>query len=84
VVVSTAVSLTLISLPLPAALRGHVLDGSIAHVSPDALGGLITGFRWTFGLMAVMAALCMLTSLAGRRTTRDAPGPAAPVTDAEG
>jgi EmrB/QacA subfamily drug resistance transporter len=81
VVVSTAVSLTLISLPLPAALRGHVLDGSIAHVSPDALGGLIAGFRWTFGLMAVMAALCALTSLVGRRTTRDAPGPAAPVTD---
>jgi hypothetical protein len=73
VVVSTAVALTLVSLPLPVALRGQVLEGSLAHVSPDALGGLLTGFRWAFGVMAVMAALCALTSLVGRRS-------AAPVT----
>jgi EmrB/QacA subfamily drug resistance transporter len=84
VVVSTAVTLTLISLPLPAALRGHVLDGSLSRVEPAALDGLITGFRWAFGLMAVMAALCVLTSLVGRRTTNDVPGPAAAVTDVDG
>jgi EmrB/QacA subfamily drug resistance transporter len=73
VVVSTAVSLMLISLPLPPALRGHVLDGSIARVSPTHLDGLITGFRWAFGLMAVMSALCVLASLVGRRAGRAAP-----------
>jgi EmrB/QacA subfamily drug resistance transporter len=67
VVVSTAVTLTLIGLPLPPALRTHVLDGSLSRVEPSALEGLITGFRWAFGLMAVMAALCVLTSLVGRR-----------------
>jgi EmrB/QacA subfamily drug resistance transporter len=84
VVISTAISLTLISLPLPAALRGHVLDGSIAHVSPDALDDLIVGFRWAFGVMAVMSALCVLTSLVGRRAGRDAPVPVAPVSDVDG
>jgi EmrB/QacA subfamily drug resistance transporter len=68
VVISTAVSLTLISLPLPAALRGQVLEGSISQLSPDALGELVTGFRWAFGVMAVMTVLCVLTSLVGRRT----------------
>ena len=67
VVISTAVSLTLISLPLPEALRGHVLDGSIAHVSPADLDALIAGYRWAFGLMAAMSALCVLASLVGRR-----------------
>jgi EmrB/QacA subfamily drug resistance transporter len=81
VVISTAVSLTLISLPLPAALRGQVLEGSISQLSPDALGDLVTGFRWAFGLMAVMTALCVLTSLVGRRTAApagSAPAPAGP------
>jgi EmrB/QacA subfamily drug resistance transporter len=68
VVVSTAVALTLVSLPLPVALRGQVLEGSLAHVTPDALGGLMDGFRWAFGVMAVMAALCAVTSLVGRRS----------------
>jgi MFS family permease len=77
VVVSTAVALTLVSLPLPLALRGQVLEGSIAKVSPDALGGLIAGFHWAFGVMAAMAALCALTSLVGRRSA--APVGAAPV-----
>jgi MFS family permease len=72
VVISTAVSLMLISLPLPPALRGQVLEGSIAKVSPDALDGLIAGFRWAFGVMAAMAALCVLASLVGRRTAAPA------------
>jgi EmrB/QacA subfamily drug resistance transporter len=84
VVISTAVSLMLISLPLPVALRDHVLDGSIARVSPAALDGLITGFRWAFGVMAVMSVLCVLTSLVGRRTGRDAAGAPARVTDVDG
>ncbi|HLU54249.1 MAG TPA: MFS transporter [Pseudonocardia sp.] len=70
VVVSTAVTLTLISLPLPPALRGHVLDGSLARVDPSGLDGLITGYRWAFGVMAVTAALCVLTSLVGRRVAQ--------------
>ncbi|WP_214405531.1 MFS transporter [Pseudonocardia lacus] len=81
VVISTAVSLTLISLPLPAPLRGQVLEGSIAQLSPDALGDLVTGFRWAFGLMAVMTALCVLTSLVGRRTAAPAGGPPAVAVD---
>jgi EmrB/QacA subfamily drug resistance transporter len=84
VVISTAVALTLISLPLPADLRGRVLDGSIAQVSPEALDGLIAGYRWTFGLMTVMTALCALASLVGRRVGRDDPSSRAAVTDVEG
>jgi MFS family permease len=72
VVISTAVSLTLIGLPLPTELRGQVLKGSIAQLSPDALGELVTGFRWAFGVMAVMTLLCVLTSLVGRRTAAPA------------
>lgn len=68
IVISTAISLTLISLPLPVALRGQVLAGSVAELSPELLGDLIVGFRWVFGLTAVMAALCVLTSLVGRRS----------------
>jgi len=47
-----------------------VLDGSLAQVDPSALDGLITGFRWAFGVMAVTAALCVLTSLVGRRVAQ--------------
>jgi EmrB/QacA subfamily drug resistance transporter len=68
VVISTAVALTLVSAPLPAALRGHVFDGSISQVSPSTLDDLVDGFRWAFGSMAVMSALCLLTSLVGRRS----------------
>lgn len=67
IVISTAISLTLIGLPLPVELRGQVLAGSLARLSPELLGDLIVGFRWVFGLTAVMAALCVLTSLVGRR-----------------
>lgn len=73
IVISTALALTLISLPLPPALRGHVLDGSIARVSPEALNGLIAGYRWTFGLMAVMTTLCVVASLVGRRVAPEVP-----------
>ena len=78
VVISTALSLTVITLPLPHSLREHVLDGSLARVSPTALGGLIGGFRWAFGLMAVLAGLCVLASLVGRRTAAPAGAAAVP------
>ncbi|TQM14819.1 EmrB/QacA subfamily drug resistance transporter [Pseudonocardia kunmingensis] len=83
VTISTALSLMLIGLPLPPDLRAHVLEGSLSRVSPDALDGLITGFRWTFGLMAVMSVLCVLASLVGRQAGRGVPGPRAAVTDLE-
>jgi MFS family permease len=81
IVISTAIALTLISLPLPLELRGQVLEGSLSKVSPDALGGLIEGFRWAFGVMAVMAALCVAASLVGRRTAAPAGAAAAATID---
>jgi EmrB/QacA subfamily drug resistance transporter len=67
VVISTALALTLISAPLPEALRQHVVDGTIAEVSATALDELVTGYRWAFGLMAVMSVLCLVASMGGRR-----------------
>jgi EmrB/QacA subfamily drug resistance transporter len=75
IAISTAISLALISLPLPVQLRGQVLEGSIAQLSPDALGDVVDGFRWALGLAAATSALCVLTSLVGRRTAAPA-GPA--------
>lgn len=79
VVISTAVTLTLIGLPLPPELRGNVLDGSLARVEPMALDGLVTGFRVTFALMALMSAMCAVASLVGRRSVREAPCRGGPV-----
>ncbi|WP_219412588.1 MFS transporter [Pseudonocardia nigra] len=75
VVISTAIALTLLSAPLPPALRAHVFDGSISEVSPAALDALVTGYRWVFGLMAVMSVLCLIASVAARHV---APHPGAP------
>lgn len=68
VVVSTAVSLLLLALPLAPELRGSVLEGSLAEVAPAALPQLVDGFRAAIGLMALMAALCVVTSAVGRHT----------------
>lgn len=68
VVVSTAVSLLLLALPLAPELRSSVLEGSLAEVAPAALPQLVDGFRAAIGLMALMAALCVVTSAVGRRT----------------
>jgi MFS family permease len=67
VVISTAVALTLVAAPLPVALRPHVFDGSLSQVSPGALEDLVTGYRWAFGLMAVMSVLCLVASTVGRQ-----------------
>jgi EmrB/QacA subfamily drug resistance transporter len=70
VVISTAVALTLVSAPLPVALRQHIFDGSISRVSPAALEDLVTGYRWAFGLMAAMSVLCLVASTVGRQVHR--------------
>jgi EmrB/QacA subfamily drug resistance transporter len=67
VVISTAIALTLISAPLPPALRLRVFDGSLSEVSPAALEDLVTGYRWALGLMAVMSVLCLAASAVGRQ-----------------
>ncbi|GAA1211796.1 MFS transporter [Pseudonocardia alaniniphila] len=67
VVISTAVALTLVAAPLPVALRPQLFDGSLSQVSPEALEDLVTGYRWAFGLMAVMSVLCLAASTVGRQ-----------------
>ena len=67
VVISTAVALTLVAAPLPVALRPQLFDGSLSQVSPGALEDLVTGYRWAFGLMAVMSVLCLVASTVGRQ-----------------
>lgn len=67
VVISTAVALTLVAAPLPVALRPQLFDGSLSQASPEALEDLVTGYRWAFGLMAVMSVLCLVASTVGRQ-----------------
>lgn len=67
VVVSTAVSLTIITGGLPVALRQDVLAGTISQVSGDAVDQLVTGFRWALALMLLMSVLCLLASMINRR-----------------
>ncbi|SEN48097.1 drug resistance transporter, EmrB/QacA subfamily [Nonomuraea pusilla] len=68
VVVGTALSLSVITAPLPAALHGQVYAGTLAHVSADAVALLVTGYRWAFACMAAVSALTVLACLARRRT----------------
>ncbi|GAB2925890.1 MFS transporter [Nonomuraea fastidiosa] len=86
VVVSTALALSLVTGPLPAALRPAVFAGTLSRVAPEGIGALITGYRITFGVLATVSVLAVLASLGGlRRRARQAavpageePAPAAP------
>ncbi|MGH3390347.1 MAG: MFS transporter [Actinomadura sp.] len=75
VVVSTALAFPTITAPVPAPLREHVFAGTLAQVSEPGVHRLVIGYRYALAYMAVLAALTVLTCLAGREPRiRSAPG----------
>jgi EmrB/QacA subfamily drug resistance transporter len=71
VVVSTALALSVVTSTLPAALRSHVFDGTIARVAPQAVAQLVTGYRLTLLVMTVISALAVVASLGRQRVAGD-------------
>jgi hypothetical protein len=65
-VTSTAVVLTLVTAPLPAALRREFFAGTASQVSPAAAASLMTGYTHAIFLLAVLALAGSVTSLASR------------------
>lgn len=79
VVITTALSLTIISSPLGASLRQDVFEGTLSGVGGTAVDRLIMGYRWAIGLMLLTSAVCVWATLTGRRATRLRAPDAAPV-----
>lgn len=69
VVVSTALAFPTITAPVPAPLREHVFAGTLSQISEPGVHRLVIGYRYALAYMAVLAALTVLTCLAGRRAT---------------
>ena len=65
-VTSTAVVLTLVTAPLPAALRREFFAGTASQVSPAAAASLMTGYTHAIFLLAAFALAGSVTSLASR------------------
>lgn len=78
IVVTTALSLTIIGAPLAGSMRHDIFEGTLSDVGGAAVAELITGYRWAIGLMLVTSVLCVWATLAGRRATAAA-GRAIPV-----
>ncbi|MBO0702973.1 MAG: MFS transporter [Candidatus Dormibacteraeota bacterium] len=74
VVITTALSLTIISAPLAGAVREDVFQGTLSQVSHSAVESLVVGYRWAIGLMMLASILCAVTTLAGRQARSDRPG----------
>ena len=68
IVVGTALSLSIITAPLPPALHDHVFAGTLSHVSDAAVERLVTGYRWALACMVGISALATLTCLWRRQT----------------
>ncbi|MFG2077882.1 MFS transporter [Nonomuraea maritima] len=67
-VVGTGLVLSVITAPLPAALHDQVFAGTLAQLSGEAVGQLVTGYRWALTTMAAISVLTVLACLARRRT----------------
>ncbi|MEV4073436.1 MFS transporter [Nonomuraea fuscirosea] len=68
-VVGTGLVLSIITAPLPAALHQSVFAGTLAQLSGEAVGQLVTGYRWALGTMATISVLTVLACLARRKAT---------------
>jgi EmrB/QacA subfamily drug resistance transporter len=79
IVITTALSLTIISTPLAGSMRQDIFDGTLADVGSSAVTGLITGYRWALALMLVTSVLCVWATLAGRRAASPASRHVVPV-----
>jgi EmrB/QacA subfamily drug resistance transporter len=79
VVVSTALALSLVTGPLPAALRPAVFAGTLSHVSPGDVAHLVTGYRIALGVLTSVSVLAVLASLFSRRQPGRRPEPVRPI-----
>ncbi|MFI7135298.1 hypothetical protein ACIBQ1_57260 [Nonomuraea sp. NPDC050153] len=68
-VVGTALVLSIINAPLPAALHARVFAGTLSQLTGGAVGQLMTGYRWAPASMAAVSALTVPACLARRRDT---------------
>lgn len=68
-VVGTGLVLSIITAPLPAALHQSVFAGTLAQLSGEAVGQLVTGYQWALGTMATISVLTVLACLARRKAT---------------
>ncbi|MEV0593791.1 MFS transporter [Nonomuraea cavernae] len=69
VVVGSALSLSMITAPLPAALHDQVFAGTLSQLSGGAVEQLVTGYRWALGCMVVVSALNVLACAARSKGT---------------
>ncbi|RSN09568.1 MFS transporter [Nonomuraea sp. WAC 01424] len=66
-VVGTGLVLSVITAPLPAVLHQRVFAGTLSQVSGEAVGLLVTGYRWALACMAAVSVLTVLACLARRK-----------------
>ncbi|MFI6920351.1 MFS transporter [Nonomuraea spiralis] len=66
-VVGTGLVLSVITAPLPAGLHQRVFAGTLSQVSGEAVGLLVTGYRWALACMAAVSVLTVLACLARRK-----------------
>ncbi|MEU7834580.1 MFS transporter [Nonomuraea sp. NPDC049129] len=69
VVVGTALTLSIITAPLPAALHDRVFAGTLSRVSGLAVEQLVTGYRWALGCTVAISVLTVLACTARRKAT---------------
>jgi MFS family permease len=67
IVLGTALSLTMLTLPLDPALRPTVYAGTVSSLGAEAVHQLVIGYRWAFGVMFVVSLLGIVASMASRR-----------------
>ncbi|MFG1614841.1 MFS transporter [Nonomuraea wenchangensis] len=68
-VVGTALVLSTITAPLPAALHQQVFAGTLGRLSGGAVDQLVAGYRYALAAMAAISVLTVLACLARRRAT---------------
>lgn len=68
-VVGTALVLSILTAPLPAALHQQVFAGTLGRLSGGAVEQLVTGYRYALAAMAAISVLTVLACLARRRAT---------------
>jgi EmrB/QacA subfamily drug resistance transporter len=67
IVVGTAVILSVLTSPLPLALRRYVFAGTISDVSGSGLRDLVTGYHWTLLTMLGVCAATLVASVCARQ-----------------
>lgn len=68
--IGIAMALTLLTAPLSETLQHAVFAGTASQLGSAAVDELVAGYRVAFGVMAVVSALAVVTSLASRSVYR--------------